>query len=450
MESIEERRKLFTNDDLKKLIVPLFIEQFLVLLVGIVDTLMISYAGEAAVSGVSLVNMFNTIFLYLFTALASGGAVVVSQYIGNKNKEKGDESSSQLVTVAILLSLPIMIIVLVFNKGLLRLLFGEVDVAVMDNCITYLRISAYSYPAIALYNAAAALYRSMGRTKVTMNVSLMSNIINIIGNGIGIFLLHAGAAGVAYPSLIARSFSAIVMIYLCFNHHNVVSLRMKEILRINKDIIKRILKIAVPNGIENGLFQLAKVALSSITAMFGTMQIAANGVAQSFWSLAALVIISMSPAFITVIGQCMGAGDVKAAEYYFKKLTKITFIVSLVWNTVIFAVSPLILKLYSLSSETINLIIILILIHNVFNILFAPLSGPLSTGLRAAGDVKFTMYISIFATVICRVFFSVVFGIWMNMGVIGIALAMCCDWAIRAVIFTLRYKSGKWKNFKVI
>lgn len=215
-------------------------------------------------------------------------------------------------------------------------------------------------------------------------------------------------------------------------------------------MVHRILGIAVPNGIENGLFQLVKVALSSITALFGTVQIAANGVAQSFWSLAALMGTAMGLAFVTVIGQCMGAGDIKAAEYYTKKLLKITLVASILWNLLILLAAPIVLKGYAVSDETARLVVILILIHNVFNALFYPLSGALANGLRAAGDVKFTMYVSIFSTIACRVLFSAISAIWFQMGVIGVTFAMCLDWGLRACLFWKRFRSGKWKDFQVI
>lgn len=215
-------------------------------------------------------------------------------------------------------------------------------------------------------------------------------------------------------------------------------------------MVRKILGIAVPNGIENGLFQMIKVALSSITALFGTVQIAANGVAQSFWSVAALMGTALGLAFITVIGQCMGAGDRQAADYYMRKLLRITFLASVLWNGVILLISPMVLQGYALSPQARRLTLVLILIHNIFNALFYPLSGALSNGLRAAGDVKFTMYVSIFSTIVCRVVFSVIFGIWMDMGVIGVALAMCLDWGLRALLFWLRFKKGKWKEFQVI
>lgn len=425
-------------------------EQLLVMLVGIADTFVVSYAEEAAVSGVSLVNSFNTIFIYLFTALASGGAVIISQYIGRHDTEPAGESASQLFTVSLLFSAAAAVVILMLHRQILRLMFGKVEPEVMEACVTYLRISAYSYPAIAVYNAGAAVYRSIGKTSTTMYISVLSNIINVIGNVIGVFVLNAGVAGVAYPSLAARMFSAVVITGLCFRKRERVQYRLGWILQWNRDLMRRILGIAVPNGIENGIFQFVKVALSSVAALFGTYQIAANGIAQSIWSMAALAGVTMGPVFITVIGQCMGAGDSGQAEYYFKKLLKITLLLSLIWNAMIFAVTPLLMKAYILADETKRLVILLVLIHNVFNSIVFPFSGPLGNGLRAAGDVKFTMVVSIASTIGGRLIFSLLFGIVFQMGVIGIACAMCLDWLLRAIIFYVRFKAGKWKCFKVI
>ena len=290
----------------------------------------------------------------------------------------------------------------------------------------------------------------MAKTSTTMYISIASNIINCIGNCIGVFALHAGVAGVAYPSLIARVFSAVVITFLCFNKTLTTHYEKKHVLIFDTKMLKRVLNIAVPNGIEQGIFQLVKVALSSVVALFGTYQIAANGVAQSIWSLAALVGVTMGPVFITVIGQCMGAKDIDSAHYYFKKLMKITIIFSIIWNVFILLITPLFLQYYQLSSETKNLVFILVIIHNLFNTIAFPFSGPLSNGLRATGDVKYTMIVSILSTVVVRGILSIIFGITLNLGVIGIALAMCADWSIRAIIFHLRYKADKWTQFSVI
>ena len=441
---------MFSNRDLRRLIAPLFLEQLLVILVGLADTFVISYAGEAAVSGVSLVNSFNTIFIFLFTALASGGAVIVSQYIGGEKMEMAGESASQLLMVSTLFSGVIMAVTLLSGCPLMGLLFGKVERDVMDACMIYLRISAYSYPALAIYNAGAALFRSIGKTSTTMYIAIFSNVINVAGNVIGVFALHAGVVGVAVPSLIARPFSAVVVTVLCFRKRNGVYYKKRWICHFDAGLLKRILGIAVPNGVEQGIFQFVKVALSSVVALFGTSQIAANGIAQSIWSLAALVCVTMGPVFITVIGQCMGSRDTEQAEYYFRKLLKITLLISVVWNVLVFALTPLVMQFYDVSEETKKLTIILVLIHNIFNCIAFPFADPLGKGMRAAGDVRFTMVISLATTIGVRLIFSLLFAIVMDMGVIGIAWAMCLDWCSRAVIFYIRFRKGKWKQFQLI
>ena len=447
---IPEERRRFSNPALKALILPVLIEQFLALLVGIVDTLMISYAGEAAVSSVSLVDQLNNVFIMAFTALASGGAVVASQYVGREDKENGDMAASQLVMSISAISILLGLVVLLFGRQIFGLLFGRVEQEVLDTGMVYMRITAFSFPFLALYNGCAGLFRSMGRTKILMQVSIAMNGINVAGNAIGVFALRAGVAGVAWPTLISRAFAAVAMVMLTMNPENPISLRLSMVFSCRWSMITRIFRIAVPNGIESGLFQLSKVALSSIVATFGTVQIAANGVAQSFWSMSALFCIAMGPVFITVVGQYMGAGDVEGADYYMKKLLRITFAGAAVWNLTILLATPLALQVYSLSGAAKHLVILLVLIHNSLNAVFGPVAFAFANGLRAAGDVKFTMYAAIFATVVCRVSLSFLFGLALQMGAVGVALAMVCDWVIKAILVIWRYKGGKWRTMRVI
>lgn len=431
------------------MILPLLMEQFLLMLVGLADTMVVSYAGEAAVSGVSLVNSFNTIFINLFTALASGGAVVVSQYIGRRDMKMASESSRQLLMVATVFAVVISIPVLIWKVPLLKGLFGKVEPDVMEACKTYLRISVYSFPALGIYNAGTALYRSIGKTSVTMKISIVSNLINVAGNLIGVFVFRAGVAGVAYPSLIARTFSAVVITLLCFREKEVRYVG-RWIFQWNRELLKKMLSIAIPNGVESGIFQFVKVALSSVVALFGTYQIAANGISQSIWSVAALISVTMGPVFITVIGQCMGAGDIRQAEYYFRKLTKVTVCISVAWNTLIFLITPLLIKIFAVSRQTGQMILYLVLIHNIANAVVFPFADPLGKGLRAAGDAMFTMGISLFTTIGVRLILSILLGIVLDLGVIGIALAMCLDWTVRGMIFWIRFRQGKWKTYRVI
>lgn len=449
-QQIPEERKRFTNRQLYQLILPIVVEQFLILLVGLLDTMMISYAGEVAVSAVALVNQLNNVFTMIFTAVATGGAVIASQYVGSGDRSKGTLAAGQLVMLTTLVAIALLIVLQTCGRSLLHFLFGSAEPAVLEAGMTYLRITACSMPFQAVYNACAGMFRSMGKTKTIMKVSMCMNVINLVGNAIGVMVLKAGVAGVAVPTLLSHMFAAATMFILAQNDKNPLYLRVRNIFLWDGAMIRRILHVAVPNGIESGLFQLSKVVLSSIVALFGTIQIAANGMAQSFWSLSALFSIALGPAFIAVVGQYMGAGDPEGADYYMKKLLRISLVGSTVWNLFFIAATPVMLMFSSLSSETVRLIIILVAIHNLPSTLIHPLAFPLASGLRAAGDVKFTTGAAIFSTVGCRVAFSVLFAIVMNMGVIGIALAMVVDWTVKGALDIWRYRSKKWQKFKLI
>lgn len=442
--------ELFSNKDLKNLIVPLFVEQFLLMFVGIADTFTVSFASEADVSGVSLVTSFNTVLIFLFTALSSGGAVIISQYIGSRQDREASRSSGQLLMISTVISLVLTVLILLFRTPLLHLLFGRIESDVMSACESYLFITTLSLPFLAIYDAGAALCRSIGKTGVTMNISIAANIINVIGNCVGVFALKLGAAGVAYPSLISRFLSAAAVTIFCFRRENPVRYHLRDILRWDGSLLIKIMGIALPNGVENGVHQLVKVALSSMVALFGTYQIAANGVAQSIWSLASIMGLAMAPVYTTVIGQCMGGRNIEAANFYFKKLNKITFVLSIAWNALIFVLTPLIVRYSAISPEAKSLVIWLVLINNIFNGLAYPFAGSLGNGLRAAGDVKFTMIVSISLTIAARLLFSALFGLWLGWGVIGVAIGMSIDLVFRGAIFIRRLHSQKWTQFRLI
>ena len=440
----------FSDRDLRRLIWPLFVEQFLLMLVGIADTFTVSFASEADVSGVSLVNSFNTVLVFLFTALSSGGAVIISQYIGRGDEKSASRASGQLLMISALLSLALAIPMEFFSDGLLRLLFGRVEADVFAACRVYLRITALSLPFLAVYDAGAALCRSIGRANVTMYISAAANVLNIAGNLVGVFVLRRGAAGVAVPSLISRALSAAAVTAYCFSRRNSVRYAARGIFSWDGPLLGKILRVALPNGVENGVHQLVKVALSSMIATFGTYQIAANGVAQSIWSMAAIMGLAMAPAYTTVIGQCMGARDIDAANYYFKKLDRWTFVLSVLWNAAVFAATPLLLRRSAISEEAKALTVWLVLINNIFNGLAYPFAGPLGSGLRAAGDVKFTMLVSISLTIGARLLFSLLFGLWLGWGAVGVALGMSLDLVLRGAVFLRRLRSQKWTKFELI
>lgn len=432
------------------LLVPLVIEQVLVMMVGIADTMMISYAGEAAISGVSLVDMVNNLIIFVLAAIATGGAVVVSQYLGKKNKEQANYSASQLVTLSFLIATAIMIICLVFYRPLLGLLFGAVSVDVMNASITYFLICSFSLPFLGIYNASAAIFRSMNKTKVTMYVSLLMNLINIFGNAIGVFVLRAGVAGVAVPTLISRVVVGLLMLYLALNKKNQITVQLKQVFSWNLELVKRILAIAVPNGVENGLFYFGKVVVTSMIAMFGTTQIAANGVSNSINQIVPVVVNAVNLGIVTVVGRCVGAGEYGQADYYIKKLMKISYIATGILNVIVLAALPLIFNFYSLSPEVESMCYILVISHNLLALLLHPTSFVMANGIRAAGDVKYTMYTGIASMIVFRLGGAFLFGIVFNLGIYGVWVAMGLDWLCRSVSFTYRYWSARWKEYKVV
>lgn len=441
---------MFSNKALKKLILPLIIEQILIMAVGVADTVMVSYAGEVAISGVGLVDMFNNLIIIVLAAIDAGGAIIVSQYIGNKDRKNANKASSQLLTITIVIATVIMLGCLVFHRILLSTFFGAIEMDVMKAATTYFLISAISFPFLGVYNSAAALYRSMEKTRTTMYVSILMNIINVVGNYIGVFILHAGVAGVAVPTLISRIVAAIIMFALSLNSSNLVYVKIKNVFAWNQEMISRILKIAVPNGIENGLFTLGRVLVTSIVALFGTSQIAANSVAGSIDQIAVVVVNAINLGIVVVVGQCIGANDYEQAKYYIKKLMKISYIVTGIIGSAVILLLPWILNLYSLSSEARNLTFILVIMHNIMATALHPTAFVLPNGLRAAGDVKFSMVVGIVSMILFRLGAAVLFGIIFNLGIIGVWIAMGSDWLCRSVCFVIRFIKGKWRQFKVI
>lgn len=436
---------LFSKKDLRKLIIPLVFEQALAITVGMADTMMVSSVGEAAVSGVSLVDMINMLIFSVLSALATGGAVVVSQNIGAKRKDEACRSAKQLLYTVIVVSFVIAAAVILAKRPLLRLFFGSIEADVMENAIIYLLISAVSFPFLAIYNACAALFRSMGNAQITLKVSIVINIINIVGNAFCIFVLHMGVAGVALPSLVSRAVGGLILYVLLKNPGNMVYFAKTKFL-IEWDIIKKILYIGIPSGIENGIFQLGRVLVVSIISGFGTTQIAANGVANNLDAMGCIVGQAISLAMITVIGQCVGAQDEKQIRYYTKKLLAIAYAATAVLNIIILLSLPWTLGLYGLSRETTELAYILVMIHDGCAIFMWPAAFILPNMLRACNDVRFTMIVSIFSMFTFRIGFSYVIGVYMGMGAIGVWIAMIIDWVFRICLFVGRYVSGRWKK----
>ena len=441
---------LFTRQALVALILPLFFEQFLSVSMGLADTLMVAGVGEAAVSSVSLVDNINVLIIQILSALATGGAVISSQYLGRKDRESAQRSASQLYLVLAVSTIVVMVLTLIFSRPILRGVFGRIDDDVMGFSQTYLLISALSYPFMGLYNAGAALFRAQGNSRVSMLASLVMNIINIGGNALFIYGFHMGVLGAALDTLLGRLFAAAWLLWQQQQFENPLRIMQLSDMRPDKDIIRRILGIGIPSGLENGMFQIGKLCVSSLTSTLGTAAIAANAVANTLSSLCNIPGNSLSLAMIPVVGRCLGAGDKKQAKHYAWLLLGLSMGGLALTNISLFFAIPLLATWFNLSAEATSMCITVVHWFNLFSIFFWAGSFTLPNALRSGGDAKFTMTVSIFSMWLFRVILSYFFVLQLNMGLTGVWFGMFIDWIFRGALFLARFISGKWAEHKVI
>lgn len=447
MEMQEKKALLFSNKDLKKLIWPLIIEQLLTVTVGMMDTVMIASVGESAVSAVSLVDSIMILIIQIFAAIATGGAVVAGQFLGAKDEDRACQSANQLILFISVLSIAVMGLVYLLRGFILHQVFGKITAEVMAHSSTYLDIVSLSIPFIALYNGGAALFRTMGNSRVSMYTSLLMNGINITGNAIMIYGLHMGVAGAAIPTLVSRIAAAVVMIVLLLNPKQLVHLKRPFSLKFESMLIKRILYIGVPNGLENSMFQLGKILLLSLVSGFGTAAIAANAVSNTLATFMTLPGMAIGFAIITVVSRCIGAGDYKQARCYTRKLIKITYLALLLTNALIILGLPAVLSLYHLSDITASMTTQIIFSYAAAAIVIWAPAFSLPNTLRAANDVKFSMVVSILSMWIFRIGFSFLLAKSMGLGVFGVWISMYIDWLVRSILFVLRYKGVSWYRY---
>lgn len=441
---------LFSNRELANLIGPLVIEQLLAVFVGMADSIMVANVGEAAVSGVSLVDNIMILIINIFAALATGGAVVAGQYIGRKDEKSACKAATQLVWFVRLSAVAIMILVYFGKDIILNQVFGHITAEVKGHADIYLLIVTASIPFIALYNGGAAIFRAMGNSQVSMRVSLLMNAINVTGNAILVFGLRIGTAGVAIPTLISRMVAAIVITVLLCNQTRILHIERTLKIRFDGRMIRKILAIGVPNGLENSMFQLGKILVLSLVSTFGTYAIAANAVSNAIALFQILPGMAISLAITTVISQCVGANDYEQVHYYLKKLLAIIYVAMVGTVALIFLALPLILKAYNLSDQTAAAATNIIHFHGISAMIIWPLSFALPAAYRAAGDAKACMYTSIVSMWIFRIGFSYLVGKYMGLGVFGVWVAMVIDWVVRAICFIIRYFNGKWKHGAIV
>ena len=448
----EPAAPLFDRRSLIRLIIPLIIEQFLLMSVGMADTVMVTSSGEAAVSGVSLVDGINQLLLQIFAALSTGGTVVVSQYLGRQDVHNARTAAKQLLYTVTFVSTALMVLALVFRQHILSLIFGRIEPDVMASSLEYFLSTALAYPFMAIYNAGAALFRSMGNSKVSMFNSLLVNIVNIVVNAILIYGFDMGALGAGIGTLVSRIVAAVIIVVLLQRHGGVLKIEKLFHFEFKGSMVRRILAVGVPNGFESGLFQIGKLMVLSLITSFGTNAVAANAICNSIMSVINVPGNAIGLALITVVGQSMGANRPKEAVSYTKKLMGITYAAMGSLCVILLLIIRPLLTLFNLEPASVEIAADVLFWGSIFTGLLWPISFTLPNALRAAGDVVFTMSVSIVSMFLFRICLSYVLASsWgLNMQLLGVWFAMFVDWIVRDIAFVIRFWRGKWKNIKVI
>ena len=443
---------MFSNRLICSLLIPVVLEQLLNSIMGTADTMMVSNVGSPAISAVSLVDSINVLVIQAFSALAAGGAIVCAQYIGQKNKEKANESARQVLFIITAISVAVSLICLVLQKPLLRLIFGSVEPAVMRASETYFFYTALSFPFIAAYDSAASIFRAQDNTKGPMIISMISNVMNIAGNAVMIWVFHMGVAGAALSTLISRIFCAVVVIIQLRKEREGQEIVVRDYFKIRPDwsMIRRILGLGIPSGVENSMFQLGKLAIQSTVSTLGTAAIAAQAMTNILENLNGIAAIGVGVGLMTIVGQCLGAGRKDEAVYYIKKLCVIAEVIIIISCLGVFALTKPITILGGMEKESADMCFHMVMWITIVKPLVWIMAFIPGYGLRAAGDVKFSMIVSCCTMWACRFCLCVFLIRVMGFGPMGVWIGMFADWTLRGIIFTWRFHSRKWLQHKVI
>ncbi len=443
-EKLNMESLLFNGQALRALMIPLVIEQVLSSFMGAVDTMMVSRVGEAAISAVSNVDQLNILVIQVFSALATGAVIICSQYLGKNDKKDAERAAAQVVTTVLAISLALTLICLFFERNLLNFLYGKVASDVMSNSRTYFFITALSFPFLALFSAGAAFLRAGGDSKFPMKVSVISNLMNVAGNAVLIFGFGMGVKGAAISTLVSRIFCMIVTFIYLRGSERVVPFREFSLMKPDFKTIALILSVGIPAGIENGMFQFGKLAIQSSVATLTKPEMAAQALAITLEALTGMIGIGIGIGMMTVVGQSIGAGRSEEAKYYIVKLTKAAWIGVAASSFLIMAVTPLIASLADLSDTSRSLLIsMMIFITIVKPLVWTPAFVP-SYGLRAAGDIKFSMISSMIIMWTIRVALCIFLIRVVGMGPIAVWIAMGLDWFTRGTVYFIRFRSNKW------
>ena len=449
-EKIDFSNLLYPNRAMFLLLVPIVVEQLLNSFMGMADTMMVSNVGSEAISAVSLVDSINNLVIQMFAAMASGAAIICSQYLGHRDKEGGNKAARQVLLTVLVISLSLTLIGLLLRKPLLRLIFGQIDPGVMDKAMSYFLVTILSYPFLALFNAGAAFFRAGGNSRFPMIVSVISNLLNIGGNAILIFGLDMGVTGAALSTLFSRIFCAVVVLFSLRRDGQPIVVRDYYRIRPDMPLIMKILAIGIPSGIENGMFQFGKLAIQSTVSAMGTAAIAAQAMANILEMVNGIFGVGVGIGLMTMVGQALGAGRKEEARYYIVKCTKIGLVGILVSCLAVFGLAEPVTRLAGMEPESARLCIEMVAAITIAKPLFWAFSFIPGYGMRAAGDVKFSMITSTLTMWCLRVVLCIFLVKTYNMGPMAVWYGMFADWAVRGIVFTLRFRGDRWLQKRVI
>lgn len=441
---MDTKQEIFTGKQLRRLILPLIMEQVLGITVGLADSIMVSSAGEAAVSGVSLVDSINILLINLFCSLSTGGAVAAAHHLGENQREKAVRTADQLLLCVTGISLAVALVSIACNRLILGAVFGTVDDDVMHNAVIYFYITAFSFPFLGIYNASSALSRAMGNSRITMEISILTNIVNIAGNAVLILMFHAGVYGVALSTLISRVLGAVIMYVVLLDRRRPIHLSGTLRVRIAPDIVRRIMRVGIPTGMDNCIFQVGKILVQSLIAGLGTTAITANAIAGVVAGVAVIPASAVGVAMITVVGQTAGAGELDAAVRYVKKLMRYAYAGMAGLNLLLILSARSIVGMYAVTPKAAEMAVRVVIFHSVCAMLLWPTGFALPNAMRAVFDASYTMVISVVSMWVFRIGMSYLFVLYFDMGLLGVWAAMGVDWLFRSACFVRRIKSGRW------
>lgn len=441
---------MFTRRQITALLIPLMLEQILTGLMGIADTIMVTSVGESAISGVSLVDTINTLVLYLFTALAAGGIIVCAQHLGRGQREEANAAARQVLLAAVALAVLVMAACLVFRNQLLSLIFGSVEPAVMEQASVYFLITALSYPFLAAQQTAAAIFRSTGKSAPPMAVAAVANGVNIAGNAVLIYVFHMEAAGAALATLVSRIISAVVLLILLRDRKLEVSIQDYRHIRPDGAVIGMVLRVGIPTGVENAMFQMGKLVVQSTVSTLGTAAIAAHAMTQTLDMVQCMPGMAIGTGLLTVAGQCMGAARVDEAKRYTRLFCLFSELTTIVMSVVVLGVTPFVTTVSRMTAESAALTFQLMTLISILKCILWVMAFTLPNGMRAAGDVQFSAIVSALSMWIFRVGGGLLLCRVFELGLFGVWFAWFTDWGVRGIIYIWRWRSGKWETKQVL